>query len=206
MDAAGWDERYRSSSALWSGEPNSRLVEEASGLPPGRALDAGCGEGADAIWLAQRGWCVTAVDFSRVALERAQAAAAHAAGDLAQRIDWLHADLTVWLPPQGQYDLVSAHFIGLEKERRAALFARLAGAVAPGGALLLVGHHPSDLTTTVRRPPRPEVFFTANQAAQALDPQEWEIVVCADKPRNATDPAGRMVTIHDAVVHARRKL
>ncbi len=98
MNERSWDERYRSRSTLWSGNPNAHLVSEASGLAPGAALDVGSGEGADAIWLAERGWRVTAVDFSSVALERGAARAVEVGADVAQRIDWLHEDLTDWVP------------------------------------------------------------------------------------------------------------
>ena len=93
-----WDERYRSSTALWSGQPNPQLVAEAAGLAPGRALAAGCGEGADAIWLAERGWAVTAVDISTVALARAATRAAEVSAGVAQHITWLHAVSTTGRP------------------------------------------------------------------------------------------------------------
>src|SRR5687768_15357895 len=102
-----WDERYRSSDKVWSGNPNPRLVAVASELTPGTALDVGCGEGADAIWLAQRGWSVTGVDISAVALERAQnAAGSHA-------ITWKQANILEWTPDPGDYDLISAQFMHL---------------------------------------------------------------------------------------------
>src|SRR5271156_3651157 len=114
-----WDERYRSQSAVWSGEPNGCLVDEASALTPGTALDAGCGEGADAIWLAERGWRVTAADISSVALERARSIETPA--DVAKRIEWLHRDLVKSAPP-GSYDLVSSQFMQLAAAPRATLF------------------------------------------------------------------------------------
>ena len=118
-DAAFWDERYRSSSALWSGQPNPQLVIEAGDLRPGTALDVGCGEGADAIWLATRGWRVTAVDISTVALERGAAQAGAVGDDVGLRISWLQADLIEWNPP-ASYDLVSAQFMHLPKAQRQA--------------------------------------------------------------------------------------
>ena len=200
-----WDERYRSHDHVWSGNPNWQLVAEAEGLPPGTALDAGSGEGADAIWLAGRGWRVTAVDWSGVALDRG---AAHAAGlgtDIADRIDWRREDLTVWDPGAARYDLVSVQYLHLPAEPRQALYGRLAAAVAPGGTLLIVGHHPSDLQTTMPRPPMPERYFTGDDIAGLLDPAGWEIVTNAAPGRSATDPEGRTVTIHDTVLRARRR-
>lgn len=201
---AEWDERYRSSSRLWSGKPNPHLVTQAAGLEPGTALDAGSGEGADAIWLAERGWRVTGVDISVVALERAAEHAAQAGAAVAGRTTWLHADLTSWDPGHGRYDLVSAHYMHFPQPLRTDLFGRLAGAVAPGGTLLIVAHHPSDLQTTVPRPPMPERFYTADEIAAGLDAREWGIVTSAAEPRSVTDPEGRNVTIHDTVLVARR--
>jgi SAM-dependent methyltransferase len=199
-----WEERYRSRDILWSGNPNPHLVSEASDLASGAALDAGSGEGADAIWLAQRGWNVTAVDFSAIALERGLAQAASLGTAISRRITWLHEDLTEWVPSEASYDLVSAQFLHLPKAPREALFRRLAASVAPGGSLLIVGHHPSDLAV-IPRPWIPDLFFTADDVAALLDPQEWDIEVSEARGRGATDPEGRAVTIHDAVLRARRR-
>lgn len=203
--AAYWNERYRAHSAVWSGDPNPQLVSEVLELAAGTALDAGCGEGADAIWLAERGWRVTAVDVSDVALRRGADRAAEIGGDVARRIEWLHENLTSWSPRESCYDLVSAQFMHLPQAPRDAMFRRLAASVARGGSLLIVGHHPSDLRTTVRRPRMPELLHTAEDVAALLDPNDWEIVVSATRPRSATDPAGQAVTVHDTVVRARRR-
>jgi len=205
FDEAFWDERYDSRSALWSGDPNGQLVAETSGLDPGTALDAGCGEGADAIWLAGRGWRVTAVDISGVALRRAAAQAGQAGPDIAARIEWRHEDLGSWDPGAARFDLVSAQYLHLPPAPRLALLARLAAAVAPGGTLLIVGHHPGDLQTTMPRPPRPELFFTGDDIAGSLDAGQWAVVTNAAPARAATDPEGRTVTIRDAVLRATRK-
>jgi 2-polyprenyl-3-methyl-5-hydroxy-6-metoxy-1,4-benzoquinol methylase len=197
-----WDERYRTRPALWSGKPNLYLVSEAEGLTPGTALDVGAGEGADAIWLAARGWQVTAVDLSSVALERAAAHAAQAGTDVAGRISWRHEDITSWDP--GQYDLVSSYYLHLPPDRRRPLFSRLARAVAPGGVLFIVGHHPSDLETTMPRPPMPELFYTDDELAADLDPAAWTILTSEARGRPATDPDGNTVTIHDTVFLTRR--
>jgi SAM-dependent methyltransferase len=205
MDQESWDQRYRTSTALWSGQPNAQLLREAADLTPGTALDVGCGEGADAIWLAGRGWRVTAVDFSTVALDRAAAHAREVGRDVAERITWLPADLTRWIPPPSSSDLVSAQFMHLPKHRRDTLFHRLAEAVTPGGWLLIVGHHPDDLLTTVPRPRVPELLFTAADVAALLDARRWTIVVNEARGRPAVDPEGRTVTVHDAVLRAQRR-
>jgi SAM-dependent methyltransferase len=204
LDQAFWDERYRSRPLLWSGRPNLQLVAEVEGLPPGTALDVGAGEGADAIWLAQRGWRVTAVDLSPVALERAAAHAAEAGPEVAARIDWQQRDILEWEPPAGRYDLVSTQYLHLPPALRRSFFERLAASVGPGGTLLVVGHHPSDLQTSVPRPPMPELFFTGEEVAAALEGPEWEVVADAAVPYEVEDPDGRLVVVHDTVFRARR--
>jgi SAM-dependent methyltransferase len=196
FDEASWEERYRTTPSLWSGRANPQLVAEAAGLPPGRALDAGSGEGGDALWLAGRGWRVTAVDFSTVALARAAAQADR----LGVEVEWVHADLTRWEPPTGAFDLVSAQYFHLPAADRDPAFARLAAAVAPGGSLLVVGHRPSELHTGV-----PGMFFSAAQVAATLDPEAWDVVVCEDRPRTASGPAGHELPVADAVLRAVRR-
>ncbi len=200
FDEASWEERYRIAPALWSGRPNPQLVAEAAGLPPGRALDAGCGEGGDALWLAGRGWQVTAADFSTVALARAAAQAGRLDPGVAGRVEWVHADLTRWTPPAAQYDLVSAQYFHLPAADRDPALVRLSAAVAPGGSLLVVGHVASELHTGM-----PEMFFTAAHVAGLLDPAGWDVVVCEDRPRTASGPAGRELPVADTVLHARRR-
>jgi 2-polyprenyl-3-methyl-5-hydroxy-6-metoxy-1,4-benzoquinol methylase len=201
FDEAYWNERYRSQSALWSGNPNPLVITETADLTPGAALDVGSGEGADAIWLAQRGWKVTGLDLSTVALERA---ATHAAQQGAEHIEWLQADLLTWEPAPDRYDLISAQFMHLPNPARDLVFGRLAASVAPGGTLLVVGHHRSDLHTTMQRPDLPDMFFTGDDIAALLDAGEWDVVTNAVVPRSAVDPDGNTVTIQDAVLRARR--
>jgi SAM-dependent methyltransferase len=203
-----WDTRYREKTSLWSGKPNPTVVTETASLEPGTALEAGAGEGADAIWLAERGWTVTGVDISAVALERAAAHAAEAG--VAERVTWECRDLLAWEPPARAYNLVTAHFMHMSPPRRRVFYSRLAAAIADGGTLLVVAHHPSDLETTVRRPPYPELLFTAEDLAADLGINgsgtgEWEIVTSAAAPREATDPDGNKFTIHDTVFRIRRR-
>lgn len=151
-----WDERYGSRPAIWSGDPNPALVAEVADLPPGTAFDAGAGEGADACWLAARGWKVTGADISSVALQRAAARAE----ELGLEITWRHTDLARNSVP-GTYDLVTAEYLHLPAADLETLFRHLADAVAPGGTLLVVGHDLSDLATTVPRPDPAEMGWTA---------------------------------------------
>jgi SAM-dependent methyltransferase len=202
---AYWDDRYSSADRIWSGAANRQLVANAADLAPGAALDVGCGEGADAIWLASRGWRVTGVDVSTVALTRAAAEARSAGPDIAQRITWEQADLLTWDLAPDQFDLVSAQFIHLPPTELAALHRQLAAAVRPGGMLLVVGHHPSDWHTSMGRPALPYLFATAEQMAAVLDAGDWESVDTAAPQRTAIDPDGREITIADAVLRAVRR-
>jgi len=171
---------------------------------PGTALDVGSGEGADAIWLAARGWQVTAIDVSTVALDRAAQQAADAGQEIAERISWQQADILAWDPTPRQFDLVSAQFMHLPPVAHEVVHRRLAAAVRPGGTLLVVGHHPSDLETSVGRWNVPGFLFTADEIAATLDPDAWQVIVAAARERQALDPDGRPVTIRDAVLQARR--
>ncbi len=202
FEESSWEERYQGSTAVWSGRPNAWLVAEAADLPAGTALDAGSGEGGDALWLAGRGWQVTAVDFAQTALDRGAEVAA--AAGLADRISWVQADLRTWTPP-GSYDLVSTQFLHPAAEVRPVLFGRLAAAVAPGGTLLVVGHHVDDLIGGEHRPHPPEMFFSAEEVAAALDPADWD--VAADlRQRPATGHEAEHGTVlADVVLVARRR-
>jgi len=203
FDQAFWDERYRSAERVWSGNPNPQLVAEVAGRPPGRALDVGCGEGADAIWLAREGWSVLAADISGVALERAARHARDTDPAAAARIEWQQVDLLAQPPPPGCFDLVSAQFVQLPPQPRTRLFTALAAAVRGGGMLVVVGHHPSDLASGVPRPPMPELFYTPAEIAGLLD-RSWTVQACEARPRQARTPDGAEVKIHDTVLVATR--
>jgi SAM-dependent methyltransferase len=196
-----WNARYSTAAdRMWSGNPNPVLVDETAALSPGSALEVGCGEGADALWLASRGWKVTGVDISSVALERAAAQ-----GELqGLQVDWQQVDLLGDPLPSGPYDLVAAHFMHLPSAMRRRLYAQLADAVAAGGTLLLVGHHPSDVHTSAARPDLPDMFFTAEELAADLDPAGWTVLVTDARPRQAKDPQGQQITIRDTVLVARK--
>lgn len=197
FDAAFWDRMYRDRKAPWDPEPNDTLAEVAAGLPAGAALDMGCGEGADAIWLAARGWRVTAADVSGAALERARAA------DPEGCVEWRKADFEAWDPPAGAFDLVSAHFLHVPPAARPAFFARLARATRPGGTLVFVAHHPSDLATMPWRPNIPDLYFTAEEVVAALG-EGWEVQEDGTRGRPAKGPDGSPITIQDLVVRVRR--
>jgi thioredoxin reductase len=193
-----WNQRYREHRRTGSGEPNAAVVAELANLPPGTAFDAGAGEGGDALWLARQGWRVTAADLSGVALERGTRAAKEAGLD----IDWQHLDLTRE-PVPGTFDLVTASYLHLPAARRPTVFARLAAAVAPDGTLLIIGHDPSDAHTTVPRPRLADMGWTTDEVAASLG-DGWTIDTRHVRPRTTSDPDGREVTVHDAVLRAHR--
>ncbi|MFD6424046.1 FAD-dependent oxidoreductase [Streptomyces sp. NPDC060198] len=201
-DAELWDERYLRSDRIWSGNPNTVLVREVSDLEPGRALDLGCGEGADAVWLAGRGWEVTATDLSRVALGRAAVHAADAG--VADRIDWQWHDLGASFP-EGEYDLVSAQFLhsmgDLPRER---ILRRAADAVAPGGILLVVGH--AGFPHWEKNPDPAVRFPTPDEVLAQLEPApgEWEVLLSDEHERVQNDPDGNPTTRTDNALKVRR--
>lgn len=198
---AAWEARYRAvEGGIWSGNPNPVLVTEAAGLEPGTALDVGCGEGADALWLAELGWKVTGTDISTVALKRA----AEQGESRGLDVDWRHVDLLTEPPELRSYDLVSAHFLQLPPDKRKDLYARLADAVMPGGTLLIVGHHPEDMLAVMGRTNLYEMMFSAEELAAELAPQTWEVLVVDARPRKAKHPEGHEVTIRDTVLVARK--
>jgi 2-polyprenyl-3-methyl-5-hydroxy-6-metoxy-1,4-benzoquinol methylase len=201
-DAAAWDERYRSSEGVWSRRPNAQLVAEVAGLSPGTALDLGCGEGADAVWLASSGWEVTGVDWSPTALQRATAHA-QAAG-VGDQVEWVAADLADWTPPADRFDLVSAQFLHPTAAERPALLARLATAVAPGGTLLWVGHG----YTESRAVWGADRFATPAELVADLPADVWEVLVAEERARPALGHEGHeghAHTVDDVVLRARRR-
>lgn len=196
-----WDERYGSQPALWSGDVNAVVAGEAADLEPGRALDVGCGEGGDSLWLAEQGWQVTGVDVSEVGLERARAAARSLG--VQARTTFEQHDVLAWAPPEASYDLVSVAFFQVPAAVRVPLYAALAAAVAPGGTFLVVAHDFSDVDV-VDRPHDPDLFFTADDLLAELG-DGWDVVVAERRPRPSHHPEhGRGVVLHDTVLRARR--
>lgn len=180
-----WDDAYRGGERMWSGEPNTALVAEIADDEPGRALDVGCGEGADAIWLAQRGWEVTALDPSAVALERARAEAA----DAGVAIEWVHAGLVEAEFPAHTFDLVSAFYPALPKRADGGTEQALLRAVAPGGTLLVVYHADMDAERAKAHGFDPADYVGIADVRAALDP-DWEIAVDEQRERRVTEGRG----------------
>jgi SAM-dependent methyltransferase len=193
-----WDEKYSGSERLWSGAPNGVLVAEVTGMPPGQALDVGCGEGADALWLAGRGWQVTAVDISRIALQRAALGSAGETG-----VAWVRADLTTTRLPAAGFDLVSAQYFPLPRQQDDAALRNLLATVAPGGTLLLVGHDHTGLEPQHGPDVDPSAYYEPSEVAALLD-STWLIEVNQSRPRTRPAPPGTQFT-HDTVLRASRR-
>ena len=176
MDSRAWDERYAASDLIWSSTPNQFVAAEVADLPPGRALDLAAGEGRNALWLAEQGWAVTAVDFSLVGLDKGRRIeAAHPQGrDL--HIDWVHADVLSYDPGPVGYDLSLLAYLQLiAGERRAAV--RLAfGALVVGGTLLVVAHDSTNFTEGTGGPTDPAVLYTAEEVLGDLDGERFDVV------------------------------
>jgi SAM-dependent methyltransferase len=197
-----WDGRYAESDRIWSGKPNVVLVAEVAGLPPGRALDLGSGEGADAVWLAREGWRVTAADISTVALARA---AEHAA-EAGVTVDWQHHDLSQTFP-EGTFDLISAQFLHFWGEfDREKILRRAVDSVAPGGILLIEGHMDHGPFRDGGGHEHHVHFPTPDEVIAALDLGDgWEVLKAEVHPREQVGPDKEMHTRTDSTVKLRRR-
>lgn len=178
--------------------PNAHLMAELAQLQPGRALDAGCGHGADTLWLAARGWQVTAVDFSAAALAQGRSMAEAAGVEVARRIDWLEGDLATWAVEPERYELVVCLYVHAASSVTE-LIRRMAQGVAPGGTLFMVGHRPVDPNTGAATAAANQVQVSVEAAVEALDARLWDLVVAEERPRSV---AGTGV---DAVIRAQRR-
>jgi 2-polyprenyl-3-methyl-5-hydroxy-6-metoxy-1,4-benzoquinol methylase len=194
-----WEERYAGEEKIWSGDPNPQLVAEVTGLTPGTALDVGCGEGGDVIWLARQGWRVTGADFSANGLARA-ARHAEEAG-VADRTDWWQVDARTFAADGRSYDLVTTHFLHPPDGGMVEVARRLAEAVAPGGHLLIVGHAPSEVFTQLTATHRRAMFLAADLLPALAD--GFEALVVEQRPRTVTRD-GVTVDIDDSTLLARR--
>jgi SAM-dependent methyltransferase len=201
MDREAWNQRYADAELVWSAEANRFLVQEVADLPPGRALDLGAGEGRNAIWLAERGWRVTAVDFSGIGLQKARRLA-EARG---VEVNWTEADLRSYSPAPGAFDLVVLVYIHLPGEERRALVRRAADAVAAGGTLLVLGHDRSNIEEGYGGPQDPTILFSPEDISDDLAGIEELRVVRADRVMRPvmTDDGERNAI--DALVRAERR-
>ncbi|MEU2790514.1 class I SAM-dependent methyltransferase [Streptomyces sp. NPDC007100] len=196
-----WEERYRGGRQHGRGRPNTVLAGMVADLPAGTALDLGCGPGGDALWLARRGWQVTAVDVAPTALELVRADAAESG--LASLVRTEQHDLGVSFPA-GRFDLVSAQFLQSPIDfPRQQVLRQAAEAVAPGGLLLIVEH--ASVPPWGQAPPGAEMPTAAGTlAGLALNAAEWTVEAAELRQREATGPAGEHATLDDNVIAVRR--
>lgn len=192
-----WNARYAQKGLLWSAEPNRRFAAEVGGLRPGRALDLACGEGRNAVWLAERGWRVTGVDFSEVALAKA----AELASSRGAEVEWVVADVLEHEPEPRAFDLVALLYLQLTREAILHAVRSAAGAVAPGGTLVVLGHDTTNLTRGHGGPKDASVLYTAEDLVPALGDLVVERAEAVE--RTVSLPDGETVAI-DALVRARR--
>jgi SAM-dependent methyltransferase len=169
MDADAWDRRYADTELVWSATPNQFVAEELAELPPGRAVDLASGEGRNAIWLARRGWEVTAVDFSRVGLDKGR----ELAGDTP--VEWVCADATTWRDPAA-YDLVLLAYLQLPAEERGAAVRHAFEALRDGGTFLLVAHDSTNLVEGTGGPQDPAVLTTAEDVLADLGGEHFDVI------------------------------
>lgn len=194
MDAAAWDERYETAELIWTAEPNRFVVAVLDGATPGTAVDLACGEGRNAVWLAEAGWTVTGVDFSGTGLAKAARLAEHRGVEVA----WVQADATTWTAPE-PVDLVLVAYLHLPAESRSRMLANAVASCRPGGSVLVVGHARRNLTEGVGGPQDPAVLHDPDEVSADLTTAGATVV----EARHVTRPVGDDTTI-DSLVLARR--
>jgi len=197
MDRQAWDQRYSGEDLLWRADPNRFLVAQVRDLAPGRALDVACGEGRNAVWLAEQGWTVTGVDFSQVALDKAR----RLADQRGVMVEWVNADVVDWEPPRAGYDLVALLYLHLPEEQRRVVHTRAASALAAGGTLLVIGHDLTNLDEGYGGPQDSAVLFTPDDVAADLAGLD---IVRAERVRRPVSTEAGEVDAIDALVRAVR--
>ena len=199
MDSEGWDRRYARRDLVWTSQANRFLVQEVDGLGPGRALDLACGEGRNAVWLAERGWEVTGVDFSKVGLEKAR----QLADSRGVQAAWIAADLLDYRPEPGAFGLVIVFYLQVPAAERTPILQTAATAVGPAGTLLLVGHDTTNIAEGDGGPQDPTVLYTAEDVSRDLEGTGLRIERAARVERPVQTPEGERIAL-DALVRAFR--
>ena len=211
MDAEAWDERYAGSELVWSAAPNQFVAAELAALPPGRALDLACGEGRNALWLAEKGWRVTAVDFSRVGLDKARALQDRHPLAAELHVDWVCDDALTFDAGGTQYYLVVLAYLQLTADERRTAVRRAFLTLRPGGTFFLVAHDSTNLTEGTGGPTDPAVLVTAEEVLADLDGERFEVERAERVTRTVAAVAGphahrgdETATAYDALVRVVR--
>lgn len=197
MDRAQWDERYATDELVWRAGPNRFLVDEVAGMGPGRALDLACGEGRNALWLAERGWRVVAVDFSAAGLAKGRRLAARRGLE----VEWVEADVLEWEPEPGSFDLVVVAYLQLPAGDLRRALGSAAAALAPGGTLLIVGHDRANLAQGVGGPQDPSVLYDPDRVAADV---AGLVIERAERVRRAVETPEGVRDALDTLVRAHR--
>ena len=197
MDRESWDERYAASDLVWSASPNQFVEAEAADLAPGRALDVACGEGRNALWLATKGWQVTAVDFAAEGI----ATGRRRADEVGVSVDWVVADVVEWEPEPGVFDLVAIAYLQLPVEPLRTVLRHTVRGLAPGGTLVVVGHDLANLSGGYGGPQDPGVLWSVDGLTAALGDLDIEKAEVVER-RVATDDGERIAL--DTLVRAIR--
>ena len=199
MDRGDWDQRYRQKGFVWSMEPNRFLVPEVEGLQPGKALDLAAGEGRNAVWLATRGWSVTAVDWSEVGLEKGRLLAEHQA----VTVNWVLADLREWEPASREFDLAVVLYLQPPADLRRLVWSKAAGAVAAGGHLIVIGHDVANFTEGWGGPSQRGFLYTPDDVVETVG-SELEVVRAERVLRPVETDEGLRHAVDNIVVAVRR--
>lgn len=203
MDSSGWDQRYAATDLVWSAGPNATVEALVGPLAPGRAVDLAAGEGRNALWLAEGGWEVLAVDFSPVAIERVDRLADQRLGAARARLRTEVADVRGWEAGSAAYDLVLVVFLHLVAPDLARALRRAAAALAPGGRLVVLAHDRSNLVHGVGGPQDPDVLPTPEQIVADLAPEDL-VIERAEVIRRPVEVDGAVRDARDTLVVARR--
>jgi SAM-dependent methyltransferase len=182
-----WNERYAAQELIWSAEPNRLFAEQVQSLKSGTALDVACGEGRNALWLAEQGWMVTAIDFSDVAIDKAR----RIAEERGISVNWIADDVSEHPLAKRAFDLVSVLYLHTNSAERARWLPRVIDAVAPGGTFLYIGHDPSNIEHGVGGPQKPELLPGADDLRQRLDDFEIVAAEVVERPVDADPGHGR---------------
>jgi len=179
-----WDERYAAKELVWSADPNALLAQEVDDLRPGKALDVACGEGRNGLWLAERGWTVTLLDFSAVAIDKAR----QIAEKRGLKVKALREDVAIYELPEAEYDLVAVLYLHTQPDERSRWLANVIGSVKPGGTFLYIGHDPSNIEDGVGGPQDVQLLPGIAELSLALD--GFRIDTAEVRPRSVDSDPG----------------